>query len=536
MSNEASNSILKNTSIMTLCTLLSRITGLVRTWAMAFALGNTLLASAYQVAYSMPSMIYDLAMSGVLATGFVPLYLLQKEREGEQGAHRFSSNILSMSLVFLGALTLLSSIFAPAIIETQTFTVQSGEEKSLTTFFFRVFAIQILFYGLGAVITGILNAERTFAAPFLAPVVNNIIVIIVMFGFVPLSHWNTEFAMWWLAIGTSLGVLLQFGIQIPTLVKHGFRFEFHINLRDPMLKESLKVALPTYIYIIGTVVTFSCRNAFAIGAASNGPSTLSYAWMWFQLPYGVIAVSVATAMLTELSECSARKDLYGFRQNLRSGLRSTLFMIIPLATIIFCLATPLIQMFQAGAFSADDTAIVSQVLSFWIISLPFYAGYMFFYRAFGALRELLAFSIADCALRVALVPLYSLLSQPTNLGILGIPIADFVFFAAMFCFSALLLRKKIGAFKMNEILIMAGKVILASAGGAVVMLALTYALSLVLPTSNGLVIISALIQIAVGGIAGLVVIFGLCKLMGIPEFSLLARIGNKLKRLVLRKA
>ena len=87
MANDSKDSILKNTGLITLCTLGSRVTGLLRTWAMAFALGNTLLTSAYQIAYNMPSMIYELAASGLLATAFLPLYLLQKEKKGNGEAY-----------------------------------------------------------------------------------------------------------------------------------------------------------------------------------------------------------------------------------------------------------------------------------------------------------------------------------------------------------------------------------------------------------------------------------------------------------------
>ena len=219
MANDSQDSIIKNTGLITLCTLGSRVTGLLRTWAMAFALGNTLLTSAYQIAYNMPAMIYELAASGVLATAFLPLYLLMKEKEGNRGAYDFASNILSITIIALGILTLACSFFSPAVIETQTFTVDQGESKELAIFFFRIFAIQILLYGVGAVITGILNAERTYLMPSLAPVINNIVVTVVMFGFVPLSTWNQEVALWWLAIGTSAGVLCQFGVQIPALIK-----------------------------------------------------------------------------------------------------------------------------------------------------------------------------------------------------------------------------------------------------------------------------------------------------------------------------
>ena len=163
MANDSKDSILKNTGLITLCTLGSRVTGLLRTWAMAFALGNTLLTSAYQIAYNMPSMIYELAASGLLATAFLPLYLLQKEKKGNGEAYKFASNILTLTIVLLGILALACSVFSPLVIETQTFTVGQGDSKTLAIFFFRIFAIQILFYGVGAVITGILNANLPYA-------------------------------------------------------------------------------------------------------------------------------------------------------------------------------------------------------------------------------------------------------------------------------------------------------------------------------------------------------------------------------------
>lgn len=527
MANDSSSSILKNTSLITLATLGSRITGLLRTWAMAFALGNTLLTSAYQIAYNLPSMIYDLAVGGVLATAFLPLYLLQKEREGDKGAQKFSSNILSITLIILGVLALLCSIFAPAVIETQTFTVESGSSKDLSIFFFRVFAIQILFYGLGAVITGILNAERVFLIPSLAPVMNNVVVIVTMFGFVPLSAWNADFAMWWLAIGTSLGVLVQFGIQIPALIKRGFKYSPHVNLHDPMLKEALKVALPMFIYIAGTMITFSCRNAFSLDAAANGPSTLNYAWTWYQLPYGIIAVSVSTTMLTELSDCAAREDWRGFKHFIKTGLRSTFFLIIPLAAMVGGLALPLMQLFQAGAFSSEDTLTVSMVLSVWTLSLPFYAGYMYMYRVFAALRKFTQFALIDIALRIVQVFFYYLLCQPNALGVAGIPVADIFFYVIMFAVCVLLVKKHVGDFGISGTISLFFKVSIASIIGGVIVVTLSTFAQQLMPSSGASVILFALLIIAVAGSIGLVVSFALCKLFKISEYEILSRIGKK---------
>lgn len=534
--SEADNSILKNTGIMTAATLLSRMTGLLRTWAMAFALGNTLLTSAYQIAYNMPSMIYELAASGILGTAFLPLYLLSKERNGKEGADRFSSNILSIVVIGLGALALAGSFFAPQVIATQTFTVQNSESQELAIFFFRIFSVQILLYGLGAVITSILNAERVFIVPSLAPVINNIVVIITMFGYVPLSHIDANFALWWLAVGTSFGVLVQFGAQIPVLIKRGFRYRFRIDLHDPMLKEALRIALPTFVYVIGTMVTFSCRNAFGLQASPNGPSTLNYAWTWYQLPYGVVAVSLSTVLLTELSECAAKENWRGFKHHVTDGLRKTFFLIIPLAALVGCLATPLMQLFQAGAFNAEDVTSVSVILALWTLSLPVYAGYMYMYRVFASLRQFMTFALVDLVLRTIQIAGYWYLCKPEVLGLMGIPVADLVFYTAMMIATTAIVHRKIGSFGVGSILGLFVRVGIASTLGAAAALALSTGLGNALESLGMLsAMVRGLISVIAAGGVGLVLSFALCKLFRVAECALLASIFRKIRGLFSRK-
>lgn len=536
MANDSSDKILKNASLITMCVMASRVTGLLRTWAMAFALGNTLLTSSYQVAYNLPSMIYELAAGGILSASFLPLYLLQKERHGTEAAHKFASNFLNLTLVFLGAIAVACSIFSPAVIQTQTFTVSGSEEQQLAAFFFRIFAVQIVLYGVGAIITGMLNGERNYLGPSLAPVLNNIVVTIVMFGYVPISAWNPEFALWWLGIGTSLGVAVQFMAQIPMLVKQGFHWYPRIDIHDPVLKEAIKTALPMFVEVIGSLVTVSCRNAFALETAPNGPSTLSYAWLWFQLPYGIIAVSVSTTLLTELSDCAAREDWAGFRKFVNKGIRTTMFLIIPLAALMGAMAVPLMQLFQAGAFTADQVTNVGSVLTFWVFSLPFYAGYMYLYRVFASMRQFLTFAIINVCMRVGLVLLYSQMCKPENFGLLGVPLSDFVFYVSMFFVCSEVIRRKIGSYGMKGIVGLIAKTAIAAIIAASVATILQTALTVMLEGTGIGAIPQAIIICVVVGIIGCVVAFGLCKLMRIPEFAILATIGKKVRGMLPGKA
>lgn len=516
-------SVARSTALMSVATLGSRVTGLIRTWAMAFALGNTLVTSAYQIANTLPNAIYDLVAGGLLGAAFIPVYLLQKEKLGTESGNRFACTILNLVIVVMGALAILATVFAPQVISTQTFTV--GGDAQVTEYsilFFRIFAAQIVFYGIGGVIGGILNANRIYFLPALAPAFNNIIVIASFFIYVPLSSIDPMLAIIVLAVGTTLGVVVQFAIQIPALIKMGFSYVAKIDLHDPALLEALKIALPTFVYIVGTLVSFSFRNAFSLQAGDDGPATLNYAWIWYQLPYGVVAVSLSRAMFTEMSEAVAREDWHSLRGHVRTGIAGTLLLIIPLAGLMGALSTPLMQLFQAGAFNAEDASYVASILTLWVVSLPFYSVLMYLYNTFASMRKFIAFAVVSCIMVVVQCALYALLCSPEVLGLAGVPIADLVYYGGCCAIMLIVLFRRIGSFNLVSILWMALRVLVATAFGVAVALGLSYLLPI---TESGM--LAGLVRLALCGSVGLVVIFGLCALFRIPEMTV---VTNVLKR------
>lgn len=524
-----SASIARSTALMTVATLCSRATGLIRTWAMAFALGNGLITSAYQVANNMPNVIYELVAGGLLAAAFLPVYLSQKEKFGLKGGNDFANNLLNLTIVVLGVLSILATVFAPEVIATQTFTV--GNTAEVTTYavaFFRIFSIQIVFYGIGGILTGLLNANRVYFLPSIAPALNNAIVIVVMFAYVPLSQVNPSLAIMVLAIGTSLGVAAQFCIQIPALIKQGFVYKPSINLHDPALIEALKIAAPTFVYIIGTMVAFSCRNAFSLQAGDNGPSTLLYAWTWYQLPYGVVAVSLSRALFTEMSDAVAKDDWPALRRHVKSGIANTLMLIIPMAGLMCVLSVPIMQLFRAGSFSAEDVQFVASILSLWVITLPFYSILMLLYNVFASIRKFLTFAAVSTIMVVVQCGLYGLLCNPELAGLAGVPFADLVYYSVCCVILCLLLRRYIGSYDLSGAASSMLRVLAATVIGCVAVAAL----NAVIPGGSDM--LSGLIHLAICGIVGLVVIFGLCALLKVPEMetvmALAGRFTNKLAR------
>jgi len=524
---EKQPTVARSTALMSVATLASRITGLARTFVMAAAVGTTFVASAYQIANTMPNMIYDLVMGGLLNAAFVPLYMLQMEKYGREGGNRYASNLLNIVIVVMGILSVVATIFAPQIIATQTLlTPVEAEVVTTAVNFFRIFAIQLLFYGIGGVITAMLNANRVFVLPSIAPAFNNLVVIASFVAYILLFNVDSNLALITLAVGTTLGVVVQMAIQIPAFIKQGFKWSPRINFRDPGFIETLKTGVPMMIFLLGMLAAFTFRNNFSLASSDSGPAMLAYAWIWFQLPHGVIAVSLSRALFTEMSLSKAAEDMGSFRRFMQNGNTGTLLCIIPLAGLMGIFSEQIMQMFQMRAFTAEDVASVSLVLTVWVIAMPFYSFQLHLFNVFAALRRFATFSFICTGFIALQCALYAVLSSPDLLGLIGICVADIVYYAVTVVILLVVLRRYVGEVGIRGTLTSSLKALLAT----LVVMALLWFVLPVLPYWTGPLGGFAMVLLY-GGLA-LAVIIALYKLLRIREIDLLF---GAAKRLLKRK-
>lgn len=513
----------------------------MRMWATAYALGATgvtgTLMASYTVANNIPNMIFELVAGGVLSSLFIPTFLDVKEERGEEAAWRFASHVFNLAILALGVMAVVGTLFPEPFIWTQTFRLPpdaaTGVRES-ASFFFRFFAIQVVVYGGGMVIQGLLNARRQFLWTALGPVFNNLVVIAVMIFAARLGV-TTSTGIVVLAAGTTLGVVAMFAVMIPDLARGGFRYVPELGLHDPAVRRMLLLAVPSVIYVVTNLAGVSFRNASAFAVASNGPSILAYAWTFYQLPYGILAVALATAVFTELSEAASRRDHAEFKRQFGAGLRMTGVLILPMAALLFTLAEPLVTLYSVGAFEAEAIPAVASALRFWALGLTFYASMMFVLRAFYSLKDTRTPMVANLVLTAVQIALYWTLStgigEWAGIGVDGIPVADGVFYLLLFSALVLLMRRKIGAYDLSGVakvyLLMAVSSLLGASAAAL-------AVALVTPLASG--IAGAIIQILVGGVVGLVIAFGSARLLGVSEASAtVALFGKVAKRLLPRK-
>ena len=235
-----------------------------------------------------------------------------------------------------------------------------------------------------------------------------------------------------LAAGTTLAVLVMFAVQVPALLKTGWRHSWGLGLEDPALRRMLWLAVPTVIYVVTNLVAVSFRNASAFAVSPTGPSILTYAWIFYQLPYGILAVALATAVFTELADAAGRQDTEEFKSTFLRGLRTTGVLMLPTSALLIALATPLVSLYRVGAFRARDVPLVVGALRWWACGLIFYASTMFLLRTFYSLKDTRTPMLVNIALTVVQIGLYVVLSTGVGawpgIGINGIPIADVVFF------------------------------------------------------------------------------------------------------------
>ena len=418
--------ILRSALSMSAATTLSRITGYARTMTQAAVLGTGVVANAYTLSNMLPTQIYELFMGGILSSIFVPILVERLARHGEDDARSLTSALLTLILPFLGVLATLGIVLAEPLVALVTawgpsedFSGQEAREAtSLAVLLFRAFALQILFYGIGAVATGVLQSHRRFFLPTFAPVLNNLIVIASFGAYALLAGESPTAAILALALGTTLGVAVMALALVPTMLRLGYRPRPRV--RHPALAPAARLAGPMLVLVAASVGVQAV--AYFIGTSFNAAPQLYYAFTIFSLPYGVFVVAIATALMPELSEKFSRGDAEGYRDTLSFGLRLVAFVAVPSTVGLVALAEPIIALlYERGEFGQRATTEVAALLVAYSVGLLGYATYFLLVRAFYSRQNTMTPALLNVVLFVIYTSLAYGLSRP--LGVIGVALA-----------------------------------------------------------------------------------------------------------------
>ena len=387
-----SASIVRSGSVMAVGTIGSRMTGFLRTIVQNYALGAAGIASAYNLSNTLPNVVYNLALGGILTSVIVPLIVAAARRDSDRG-EGYNQRMFTLVTVALLAVTVVATALAVPIVHLYSGSQVTGSTEHLAVIFALFFIPQIFFYGISSLIGALLNARGSFAAPMWTPIVNNIVVIAVLglyvglagLGKTPATISGTDVAL--LGLGTTLGIVVQTIALIPALRRVGFRWRPQTDFRRAEVAEIGRMAGWMFGYIAATQVAFLVTTKIA-GDTKTGITDYNYAWLLFQLPYAVVGISVITALLPRMSSHASEGRLGLVRQDFSAGIRLAATIVVPCSLVLAVLGPQLgVVFFGHGDTSVPEARYMGVVFAVFCLGLLPYMIFQLQLRVFYSLHN-----------------------------------------------------------------------------------------------------------------------------------------------------
>ncbi len=448
--------IVKNSAYMALGTIISRITGVVRSAAIIAAIGFGPFADAYSIANSLPTIIYIVIIGGAINSIFVPQLVKHQKNDADKGKS-FTDKLITFVVIALLTISALAVLLAPLIIKLYAPENWTNENFEVSVLFARFLLPQIFFYGLFAVLQQVLNARGHFAIPMYAPILNNIVVTITALLFLnivlspPVAGEVANYAINLLAIGTTLGVMLQAIVLIPVLRKVNYKFNFNVAFKNSGLGLTSKLAVWTFGYVFINQITYVLITRLAAGAnvveSDIGFTAYQNAYLIFMLPHSIIAVSLVTALLPRFSNLATEDSKQDLIQEVKRSINTLLFLLLPIAAILASLAPSVtVILFARGSASLENSISTGFVLSAFMLGLVPFSIFYLLLRGFYALDDTKTPFIFNLFLNLihvaAAVLLYNNLAG--NIRIIGLALSLVISYILITPLMYLSLVKKIG--------------------------------------------------------------------------------------------
>jgi putative peptidoglycan lipid II flippase len=431
---EEAPSLARSASIIAFGNIVSRLLGLGRETTIAYFFGASGLVSAFQAASTIPTMIFDLLVGGMLSAALVPVFsdYARPERRREFG------QVVGTVLSVIGLVVAGLAVGIMLLAEPLAHLVAGGlppELLDVTASLLRIMTPAIWFLAVSGVVTGALFALKRFTFPAFAAAVYNLGIIVAALLL------NERLGIFSLAVGVLLGSVLQFLLQAPDLLRA--RVVPRIGLRHPALRRIWLLYLPILFGLLVSQVQVIIDRRLASGTGEQSLAWMRDATTLFQLPHGLVAVAISLAALPSLAQYFAAGNERDFRATLGRGLRTVLLLITPATVGLLVLGTPIVQLvFQRGAFQPSDTEAVVAALNLYLIGLiPASLDWLLNYTFYARNDTLTPAIVGVISVGIYLV-FALLLVKP--FGYLGLVFADSMKHTGHFLLMWFLLRRRLG--------------------------------------------------------------------------------------------
>jgi putative peptidoglycan lipid II flippase len=519
--------LVKSNVVVALGTALSRLTGLLRVAVFAIVVGQTALADAYNSANNSPNAVYELLLGGVLSASLVPLFTKQAEREDDEA----TSAVVSVAVLAVTALTVVAIAAAPFIFRLFSIDVAQGvdadEYRRVGTALARIFLIQIFFYGVSALGGALLQARRRYFAAAWSPVLSNLVIIGGLL-LIPRTVGGREPKLvevlvndrlrWTLGLGATIGIAAMAVSLLPALQRAGVSIRFRPDFRHPAVRQLVSLSTWTLGYVVANQVAIVVVQNLAHPGSGN-VNAYALAYIFFVLPHGLLAMSIATTFTPEMASAVARRDRLAFIDRTSTGIRLIAMLTFPAAIGMFVLRRPIIGLgLQHGNFDASDALVTSRALAGFALGLAGFSIYLFVLRAFyshGDARTPFVINVFENLINIVLAVVLV-----RRWGVMGLGAAFASAYVISSIWALLVVRDKVRGFDLRPIALACGRMGLAAVVGG-------EAMWVVARQVGGNTGLPALTRLLASGVVGIVVYVALLALLGVHE---LTQLRDRLRR------
>jgi len=522
-----------------IATLMSRITGFFKQVLLLTLLGAG-VASSFTVANQIPNMISELVLGAVLTSIVVPV-LVRAEREDPDGGAAFVRRLFTMSLTVLAVAALFATASASFLV-TRFFLDADGEvSTTLTTALTYLLLPAILFYGLSALLTAILNTRQVFKPGAWAPVLNNLVVLVVLVLYFVLPGEITldpvrmsDPKLLLLGIGVTLGVVTQALSLVPALRREKISLKPLWGLDDRLRQfGGMAAAIVLYVLISQAGTVFATH--ISSGADEAGPAIYNNAWALLQLPYGVLGVTLLTAIMPRLSRNAADDNTPAVVDDLSVATRLTMIALIPIVTF-FTIAGPQIgtALYGYGSFGSGNADLLGQAVSWSAFTLIPYSLVLIHLRVFYARQQAWTptwIILGITAVKVVLSALAPALASDNEHVVLLLGVATGIAFTAGACIGGFLLHRTLGNLQMSNVGRTVWNVVIASAAAAAAILLADRLLQLD-ALSERFGGIGSIVRVGITGVLMILVALTVMWVLKVPEvLAIVAAVRRKVEAL-----
>jgi putative peptidoglycan lipid II flippase len=538
-----SRSVLSSSAVMAAGTVLSRASGFVRGALLAAALGTYLHADLFNIANTIPNMLYILLAGGVFNAVLVP-QIVRAMKNDPDGGEAYTNRIITLGALFLGLVTVAMVVAAPLIMQiflSERFDQPDlAEQRQSAIDFARYTLPQVFFYGMFVLLGQVLNARGRFGPMMWAPIANNVIAIGVLvtylFVFGPAgkqdtSAYTTQQELL-LGLGATLGIVVQMLVLVPYLKKAGFTYRPRFDFRGTGLGHTLRLGIWTVLFVIVNQVAYTVVVNLASAGAAQGvgegdPGTgytiYSQSFLLVMVPHAVITVSLATAILPRLSARAAENDLAGVARGVASTLRTALALIVPFALLLPLVAQDVANVVYGWGAASEAYPEYALPMALFGIGLVFFTVHFLMLRGFYSLERTRTVFWVQCVIAAMNIALAVVLTRNVAGGDVAsaLVVAYIGAYAVGAALSYAVLRHLLGGLETPVLVRFAAKLVVAAAAAALVAWAAGLGLDALWPGEGGKVRALVVLGVVAGvdGVAFLV----LARLLRIEEVNAVLR-------------